>query len=62
MNLKFYDLNIIPILLCKDLMPNFNEFIQVYGCSLKMRCSPLKNRMPKNLTIAKFGTQSLNPG
>ena len=23
--LKFFDLNIIPMILCKDLIPNFNE-------------------------------------
>ena len=45
-------------ILCLILM---NKYM-LYGCHLSILLSPLKNRTPQNLTIAKFGNQFLNLG
>ena len=41
--------------LCKDLMPNSNEKINVCGCNLNILWSTFKNWTPYNLTIVNFG-------
>ena len=47
----FLPQNIVPMTLCYDLLPNFNESIHVHGCNLDILCSPLKNRVPKILQL-----------
>ena len=44
-----------PMALNKDIMPFYNKKIHGCGYNLNILWSPLKNRMPKNLTIYNFG-------
>ena len=48
----FFHLNIIPIYM--DSVPYFIREIHFYSCYQSILWSPLKNRMPNNLTIGNF--------
>ena len=45
---------IIPITLCNDIMPYFDEFIHVYGWNMSILWPPLKMWTPQNFTTAYF--------
>ena len=52
--IEFFHLLIIPMTLFNDIMPYFDEFIQVYGWNMSILWSPFKNWAPKNFTTANF--------
>ena len=52
--IEFFHLLIIPMTLFNDLMPYFDEFINVYGWNMSILWSPLKIWTPQNFTTANF--------
>ena len=52
--IEFFHLLIIPMTLFNDIMPNFDEFIHVYGWNMSILWSPLKIWTPKNVKTANF--------
>ena len=53
--MEFLHLNIVPMTLYNDIVPDFNEVIHVYGCYLSILLCPLKNMTSLNYTIVNFG-------
>ena len=51
----FFHLHIILIPLYKDIMPCFDEFVNVYGWNLSILWSPLKIWTSENFRIGNFG-------
>ena len=55
LNCQVFHLNVIPMTFYKDIVPYFNNEIQVFVSIQSILWSPLKNRIPQNFTIANFG-------